>query len=146
MSYMCNPYFRGFFSRNFPYIEKEFDGLTDYEIITKILEHLENEIKAVDEKYSGIGDTVSQLEADFIAFKNDINNTLNSFRTDIESYVDTELENAYSRVVLLLAEYQTVIEGELASLRTDLEAEIQEIELGNVIAYNPTNRRIRERI
>lgn len=142
MSSFCNPYFRGFFSRNFPYIEKEFDGLTDYEIITKILEHLENEIKAVDEKYEGFGDTVTQLEHDFIELRNSITETLDTFRTDIENNVEIELENQYARILLLLADYQHVVDGELNSLRTDLEQEIERVELGNVIAYNPTNRRI----
>ena len=142
MSSFCNPYFRGFFSRNFPYIEKEFDGLTDYEIITKILEHLENEIKAVDEKYEGFGDTVTQLEHDFIELRNSITETLDTFRTDIENNVTIELENQYARILLLLADYQHVVDGQLLTLRNDLEAEIESIELGNVIAYNPTNRRI----
>ncbi len=146
MSTLCNPYYRGFFSRNFPYIEKEFDALTDYELIAKILEHLENEIKAVDNKYSGIGDTVEQLEADFIELQESINTTLDSFKTEVENDVDSKLEAEFSRIVLLLAEYQTVIDGELSTLRADLEQEIEAIELGNVKAYNPTNRRNRKRI
>ena len=125
MSYITNPFFRGFCSRNLHYIEKEFDALTDYELMCKILEHIEDQIKAIDEKYADILD----LRTEFEQFKIQINQELASFKTEIENEVSVELENQYSRIVLLLAEYQTVVNSELALLRADLEHEIEQIEL-----------------
>lgn len=135
MSMMINPFFRGFCSRNFPYIEKEFDALTDYELICKILEEIEKQINEIDEKYADILD----LRDDFDSFKAEIQAEMVTFKSEVQSDVQSELEAQYSRIVLLMAEYQQVVENQLTALRSDLEAEIQEIELGNVIAYNPTN-------
>ena len=46
--------FRPYFLSNFPFLEKDFDALTDYELISKIFEHFEKEIKELDEKYARI--------------------------------------------------------------------------------------------
>lgn len=131
--------FRFFVLRNFPFIEKDFDSLTDYEILCKIFEYFEKQIKAVDEKYSGLFDTVKQLENDFAQLKIDIATTLSNFETSIKNDVNTALQQNYNEVIRLLSEYQTVFNNQIANLRADLMAEIQRIELGDVKAYNPTN-------
>lgn len=127
--------FRNFCLSNFPFLEKDFDALTDYELISKIFEHFENEIKEIDEKYADILD----LRNEFEAFKQEIQNEFNSFENRINTEVDSKLTQNYNRVVQLLSDYQILFNNELQGLRTDLEAEIESIELGNVIAYNPTN-------
>lgn len=131
--------FRWFVTQNFPFIEKDFDALTDYEILCKIFEYFDNQIKAVDEKYSGLFDTVEQLENDFAQLKIDIATTLSDFETSIKNDVNTALQQNYNEVIRLLSEYQTVFNNQIANLRADLMAEIQRIELGDVKAYNPTN-------
>lgn len=131
--------FRWFVTQNFPFIEKDFDALTDYEILCKIFEYFDNQIKAVDEKYSGLFDTVEQLENDFAQLKIDIATTLSDFETSIKNDVNTALQQNYNEVIRLLSEYQTVFNNQIANLRADLMSEIQRIELGDVKAYNPTN-------
>lgn len=131
--------FRWFVTQNFPLIDKDFDALTDYEILCKIFEYFDNQIKAVDEKYSGLFDTVEQLENDFAQLKIDIATTLSNFETSIKNDVNTALQQNYNEVIRLLSEYQTVFNNQIANLRADLMAEIQRIELGDVKAYNPTN-------
>lgn len=136
MSRFVNAFgFRNFCLSNFPFLEKDFDALTDYELISKIFEHFENEIKEIDEKYADILD----LRDEFETFKSEIQAELNSFETTINNEVDSKLTQNYNRVVQLLSDYQILFNNELQGLRTDLEAEIESIELGNVIAYNPTN-------
>ena len=131
--------FRWFVTQNFPFIEKDFDALTDYEILCKIFEYFDNQIKAVDEKYSGLFDNVEQLENDFAQLKIDIATTLSNFETSIKNDVNIALQKNYNEVIRLLSEYQTVFNNQIANLRADLMAEIQRIELGDVKAYNPTN-------
>lgn len=133
-----NP-FRFFVLKNFPFIEKDFDAMSDYEILCKIFEYFEKQIKAVDEKYSGIGDLVIGLEEQFNQLKTDINSILSSFRTDILNDVNIALQNNYNDVIKLLSDYQTVVTGEISALRTEFQQEIERIELGDVNAYNPTN-------
>lgn len=136
-----NP-FRFYVLQNFPFIEKDFDAMSDYEILCKIFEYFEKQIKAVDEKYSGISALVESLESQFEQLKVDIYSTLNQFRTDVLNDVNVALQNNYNDVVRLLAEYQTVVNGELSNLRADLMQEIERVELGDVKAYNPTNGEI----
>ena len=131
--------FRWFVTQNFPFIEKDFDALTDYEILSKIFEYFDHQIKAVDEKYSGIGDIVEQLQTEFEQLKVDISTTLSNFETSIKNDVNIALQQNYNEVIRLLSEYQIVFNNQLANLRADLMAEIQRIELGDVKAYNPTN-------
>lgn len=131
--------FRFFVTQNFPFIEKDFDAMTDYQIICKIFEYFEKEIKAVDDKYSGIGDEVENLSIQFNQLKNEINQILSEFQTEIEIDVDNRINANYNRIVELLANYQTVINNQIADLRSYFESEIERIELGDVKAYNPTN-------
>ena len=139
MSNFINFYgFRNFCISNFPFLEKDFDALTDYELICKIFEHFENEIKEIDEKYSDI----LNLRQEFETFKAEIQAEFSSFEDEINLEVDNKLNANYNRVVQLLSDYQILFNNELENLRTDLENQIEQIELGNVIAYNPTNRRI----
>ena len=133
-----NP-FRFFVLKNFPFIEKDFDAMSDYEILCKIFEYFDKQIKAVDEKYSGIGDLVVSLEEQFNQLKIDINSILSSFRTDILNDVNIALQNNYNDVIKLLSDYQTVVNGEISALRTEFQQEIERVELGDVNAYNPTN-------
>lgn len=146
MSNIYNYGFRNFCISNFPFLEKNFDALTDYELICKIFEYFEDKINSLDEKYSDILD----LRTEFEEFKTQINNLietfetninkeLEEFETNINNDVDIKLQQNYNQVIQLLSEYQKVFNSELATLRTDLENEIKEIELGNVMAYNPTN-------
>ena len=127
--------FRNFCLSNFPFLEKDFDALTDYELICKIFEHFENEIKEIDEKYSDI----LNIRQEFDSFKAEIQAEFSSFEETINNEVDNKLNANYNRVVQLLSDYQILFNNELENLRTDLENQIEQIELGNVIAYNPTN-------
>ena len=131
--------FRFFVTQNFPFIEKDFDAMSDYQIICKIFEYFEKEIKAVDDKYSGLGDEVENLSIQFNQLKNEINQILSEFQTEIEIDVDNRINANYNRIVELLANYQTVINNQIEDLRSYFESEIERIELGDVKAYNPTN-------
>lgn len=141
---MHNNYFRMFCFNNFPFLEKDFDALTDYELISKIFEYFDKKIKEVDEKYSGFGEEVETLRIQFEELKNTINTTLETFQenltNEIYSTVDSKLETQYATIIRLLNDYQTVFNNSLNNLRNELEDRIEQIELGDVMAYNPTNR------
>lgn len=141
---MHNNFFRMFCFNNFPFLEKDFDALTDYEMISKIFEYFDKKIKEVDEKYAGFGEEVESLRIQFNELKNNIDSTLAEFQTnltnEINNSVDLKLETQYANVVRLLSDYQIIFNNAIANLREDLEQQIEDIELGNVMAYNPTNR------
>mgnify|MGYP003294897099 CR=1 FL=1 len=68
--------------------EKDFDALSDYEILCKIFEYFDKQIKAVDDKYSGLGDKVDELENSFNQLKIDIARQLSTFETSIKNDVN----------------------------------------------------------
>ena len=74
-----------------------------------------------------INDKIDKLNQDFIIFENRINNEVNA-----------KLNQNYNQVLNLMQNYQAIFDGELAQLQSTLENQIQQIELGNVEAYNPT--------
>lgn len=138
MSNFCSYGFRNFCINNFPFIEKEFDALTDYELIKKIFEHFEKEINEIETKYEDI----LNIRQEFEDFKVQVEQEFAVFAGQINDQVDSKLNENYNRIVALMSDYQTLFNNELESLRNDLEHQIEEIELGNVMAYNPTNGQI----
>lgn len=133
--------FKLFVLNNFPFIEKDFDAMTDYQVLCKIFEYFENQIKVIRDKYENFDEVVENLENEFAQLKADINTTLINFKNEINNDVNIKLQDNYNQIIQLLSEYQTVFNNNLATLRSDLEAEIERVELGDVKAYNPTTRR-----
>lgn len=129
--------FYTFAIQNFPFIEKDFDALTDYQLMCKIFKYLDDEIKKVDNKYSGVYAIVEKIESDFIAFKNEVNATVERYKNEILSSVDTKLEENYNRVVELLSQYQIVYKAYVDSQISSVNSRIDEIEVGAVNVYNP---------
>lgn len=134
--YGCSPFYT-FAIQNFPFLEKDFDALNDYQMMAQIFKYLDDEIKKVDNKYSGIYDTVSQLESDFEKFKTDVNNTINNFETQILNDVDIKLEAQYVRVVTLLNQYKVVFEAYVNTQIAEVNRRIDDVEVGAIDIYNP---------
>ena len=109
--------------------------MTDYELISKIFEHFEKEIKDLEDQYKDI----ISIRDEFNAFKIQVQQEMAVLSEQIITNVDNRLEENYNNIVQLMSDYQTLFNNELQLLREDLEHEIEEIELGNVEAYNPTN-------
>lgn len=129
---------------DFPFIEQDFDSLTVYGIICQmageinklILQVNKNteDLSNIDINFDNINNSISNINQEIENLKAD----MTKLSTDINNKVDAKLENQYSRVVQLMSDYQTIFNSELKTLRSDLEEEIKNIELGNVIAYDPT--------
>ena len=79
------PKFRRFVLQNFPFIEEDFDALTDYELICKVIEYLNRVITSQNE-------VVAEVES----FETDITNNFNRLEglfNDLKSYVDNYFDN-----------------------------------------------------
>ena len=137
----CSPFYT-FAIQNFPFIEKDFDGLTDYQIMQKIFKYLDDEIKKVDNKYSGLSDIVNQLENDFELFKTEVNNTIENYKTEILSQVDVKLEQQYNKILQLMNDYQVVINAYIDTQIATVNKRIDDIEVGAINIYNPLTGQI----
>lgn len=134
--YGCSPFYT-FAIQNFPFLEKDFDALNDYQMMCQIFKYLDDKIKEVDEKYGGIFETVEKLEVDFESFKNEVNQTIKTFKTEVLNDVDLRLNNQYIRILDLLNQYQIVFRAYVDSQINIVNKRIDEIEVGAVNIYNP---------
>lgn len=134
--YGCSPFYT-FAIQNFPFLEKDFDALNDYQMMCQIFKYLDDEIKKVDEKYSGVYETVERLESDFNAFKIEVNQTIETFKTEVLRDVDFKLETQYNRVLDLLNQYQIVFRAYVDSKIAEVNQRIDDVEVGAISIYNP---------
>lgn len=139
--YGCSPFYT-FAIQNFPFLEKDFDALNDYQMMCQIFKYLDNEIKKVDEKYSGIYETVEKLENDFNTFKTEVLSIIENFKTEILNSVNIELDKQYNKVLTLLNQYQIVFYAYIDSKISEVNTRIDEIEVGAINIYNPLTGRI----
>lgn len=98
--------------------------------VNKMAEVVDN----INVNFDDINNKIALINAKLVEIENDFE----IFEDRIKNDVKQEMSLLYNRVVTLLNEYQTIFNGNLNALRTDLESQIRAIELGNVDAYNPT--------
>lgn len=134
--YGCSPFYT-FAIQNFPFLEKDFDALNDYQMMCQIFKYLDDKIKEVDNKYGGLFETVEKIEGDFETFKNEVNQTIASFKTEVLRDVQTQMDAQYNRVLALLNQYQVVFNAYVDSQINVVNKRIDEIEVGAVNVYNP---------
>ena len=129
--------FYNFAIQNFPFIEMDFDAITDYQLMQKIFKYLDDEIKKVDAKYEGYSDKIDKLEQDFESFTAEINQTINQFKTEVLADVNSQMEIQYNRVLTLLNEYQVVFKAYTDSQIQAVNERLDDIEVGAINIYNP---------
>lgn len=92
-------------------------------------------IQTLENNYNSILDELNNINSEI----DNINNYFPTFRSEILNSVESRLIQNYNSVINLLSDYQTIFNNKLLTLRSDLEQEIERIELGDIQAYNPTN-------
>lgn len=83
-----------------------------------------------DSIYSQIEDLNNQI--------NLINQNFVNFENRINQNVQLQLQQFNSQILALMNDYQNIFENELNVVKSNLEEQIRDIELGNVLAYDPT--------
>ena len=81
------PKFRRFVIQNFPFIEQDFDALTDYALICKIVEYLN---KVIDSQNHTNADVV-ELQRQFIELKNDVEHYFDNL--DVQEEINNKLDD-----------------------------------------------------
>lgn len=72
--------------QNFPFIEEDFDAITNYQLLCKIVEYLNNTIASTNE----LGEEVETISANFIDLKNYVDNYFDS--QDWQQLVNNKLD------------------------------------------------------
>ena len=79
------PKFRRFVLQNFPFIEEDFDALTDYELICKVIEFLNKVITSQNEVVAEVGRFETNITNNF--------NRLEGLFNDLKTFVDNYFDN-----------------------------------------------------
>lgn len=98
------PKFRRFVLQNFPFIEEDFDALTDYQLICKVVEYLN---KVIDSQNGLISET-EELSAQFAELKSFVDNYFDNLdvQEEINNKLDAMVEDGTLENILL--NYATV--------------------------------------
>lgn len=83
--------------QNFPYIEEDFDALTNYQLLCKVVEYLNKTIDSQNEVITEIG----QLKNDFIELKLFVEEYLeNHLKEDVDAKIDSLVEDGTIEEIL----------------------------------------------
>lgn len=93
-------------------------------------------VNNIDDNFNDIYQKITQI----IILIEDINFKFVEFENKINRDTQLQLQQFNNQILSLLNDYQTIFNGNLQNMYDDLSAQITSIELGNVDAYNPTNR------
>lgn len=129
--------FRNWVLENFPFIEDDFDALTDYELFSKVCEYIKNyqkEFERIEKEIKDFEDYISKV---------DITKTVNEI-LDVELPLleNTILNQVDNKLQALETEINTSIENLSNNIDASLEvlsSRIASVENGNIEVYNPTN-------
>lgn len=142
--------FKGWTLENFPFIEADFDALTNYELICKITEYInkvaeqQNSLNQIYiELYNGykeLYDYVNQYLVDIDEVKQAIQRidaSLDELAADVlQNSQDIILIN--SRIDSVITELRAYVDSKVLML----EEEIQNIQIGDINVYDPTTGEI----
>ena len=143
--------------QNFPFIEEDFDALTNYEIMCKIVEKL-NEVIAITNEQT---ETFKYLSEEFIKLKNYvdeyltgldeinekinvINNTLDDIALTLSKHTDdirqlnSKIDSEINRVIAILNDDFNILKQYVDYNDNLLNEKIDNIQIGLINVYDPT--------
>ena len=136
---------------NFPYIEEDFDALTDYGLLCKVVEYL-NEVIANDNQQN---DAITELYNNYVALKDyvdtylvdmdDIKAKLLLIDNEISLLSEkvnentTEIGNVRIDLTDLINENYNLLKSYVDYNDAILDDKITNIQIGAISVYNPTN-------
>lgn len=142
--------FRGWVLENFPFIENDFDALTNYQIFCKIIEYINNiitDVTAIEDSIDDVIKLVNDIKAYVDEYLEDITdvkeeievieNAINTLNTSVIS-INNELTE--------LKDYtDNLVSGSFDTLKTyvdnqdeELNEKIENIQIGAIEVYDPT--------
>lgn len=154
-------YFKGWTLENFPFIEDDFDAITTYQFMCKIVEYLneviynekileENnevikalveELKAYVDEYledlTGIKEEIERIETDLTSLTSQVDENTQSIE-DLDSKIDLSINNLKIYTDNLVQDNYNVLKNYIDYNDSVLNEKIDNIQIGAISVYNPT--------
>ena len=120
------PLFRRFVIQNFPFIEQDFDALTDYQLISKIVEYLNQVITS----QNNLVDDMNDLESAFNTLKDYVDHYFDNL--DVQEEINNKLDQMAldGSLTALIGNYVTPIFNEFSE-EVNLRIEDQNLRITN---------------
>jgi len=129
--------FRNWVLQNFPFLEDDFDALTDYELFCKIFEYIkeyQKEFDRIEKEIKDFEKYLSTIDIEKTVYKI-LNEVLPNLEVSIISQVNTKINN-------LRDELNNNIEVLSNSINESLDivdSRLDSVENGNITVYDPTS-------
>lgn len=136
---------------NFPYIEADFDALTDYGMLSKIVEYVNEVITNTNDMTKTIGELfdafteIKEYVDKYLVDVEEIKVEIETINSIIEILKDA-IKNNENNIVLLREELTSLINSNYDILKeyidyndNILNDKITNIQIGEISVYNPTN-------
>lgn len=142
--------FKGWVLENFPFMENDFDALTNYQVFCKIIEYINNiieDITAIEGSIDGIVTLVNEIKAYVDEYLEDITvikEEIEAINESIES-INTKVNKNSSDIVELKNYTDNLVSDTFTTLKNyvdlhdeELNDRIDNIEIGAINVYDPT--------
>ena len=142
--------FRGWVLENFPFMEDDFDALTNYQIFCKIIEYINNIIKdvtVIEGSIDGIVNLVNEIKKyvdEHMEDVTELQNEVEAINTSI-SIIDTQITNINGEITSLRNYTDDLVSGTFNTLKNyvdlndnELNEKIENLEIGEIQVYDPT--------
>ena len=142
--------FRGWVLENFPFMENDFDALTNYQVFCKIIEYINNIIKdvtTIEGSIEGVVNLVNEIKKYVDEHMDDVTelqNEVDAINTSI-SIIDTQITNINGEITSLRNYTNDLVSGTFNTLKdyvdvndNRLNEKIENLEIGAIQVYDPT--------
>ena len=142
--------FKGWVLENFPFMENDFDALTNYQVFCKIIEYIDNIIEDVTAIEGSIDDVI-KLVNDIKAYVDEYLEDLTVIKEEIEAInesiesINIKVNKNSSDIVELKNYTNDLVSGTFNTLKdyvdlndNELNNKIENIEIGEIQVYDPT--------
>lgn len=144
----CRP-FKTWCLQNFPFIENDFDALTNYELMCKIVEYIKKvakDVKELTDEYNKLVDGFQELYDYVNEYLTDlddvkesiilINNRLDDLATDVLANTN-RIESVNDTLTALINNNFTLLKNYIDARYNQLDNKIDNIQIGLINIYDP---------
>lgn len=132
--------FRNWVLQNFPFLEDDFDALTDYELFCKVFEYIKNYQKEFDRIEKEIKDFEDYIST--VDIEKTVNEILSEELPELSNAILTEvnykINNLRNEINANIEELSNSIDSSL----NIIDQRLENVENGEINVYNPTNGEI----
>lgn len=131
--------FKSWCLENFPFIEDDFDALTNYDLLCKLKAYITkigNDVATLNEEYNHVVESVDEIYNYVQEYLTDVDD-LKQGLIDVNARIDeliTDIDDSIEEIDNRIDTVEETIEDNY----NDLNNKIENIEFGDIVVYDPT--------